>query len=265
MQSERYLSSWLGSSPRGRGTPRMGFHVHVKGRFIPARAGHTWGRIRARPASAVHPRAGGAHANPEYHHGAQRGSSPRGRGTHDAFQEFQDARRFIPARAGHTPAPPCRSPNRPVHPRAGGAHRVHGQHTRLLGGSSPRGRGTRFELMFHGGRRRFIPARAGHTRPRTRPERGPTVHPRAGGAHEPRTVGRISCSGSSPRGRGTPALEEGHLIPGRFIPARAGHTDLSPPAARSAPVHPRAGGAHSSRQHIDSLHHLLFSKFYRVF
>ena len=249
-----------GSSPRGRGTRRHGERLHREDhRFIPARAGNTASRAA---------------------HSGSNGSSPRGRGTRDSrsrrgasgmtvhpraggehvrcgSNSRSATTRFIPARAGNTPRARAVRLRRKCH------------------GSSPRGRGT--PLSVDGSPRigipgdRFIPARAGNTCSQGRgacvicrfiPARAGntlgelpmgavvhTVHPRAGGEHSrsrrraataPRfiparagnteTPGRHSdlteLSGSSPRGRGTPRR-----------PAELPIT---------TPVHPRAGGEHTS-------------------
>ena len=92
-------------------------------------------------------------------------------------------------------------------------------------GSSPRGRGTLIHddaVRLHN---RFIPARAGNTVYRQLSVVSTTVHPRAGGEHNslPRMV--RNPHGSSPRGRGTPAVATKPIGP--------------------STVHPRAGGEHS--------------------
>ena len=52
--------------------------------------------------------------------------------------------------------------------------------------------------------------------------------------------------GSSPRGRGTLAVDVAGRIEMRFIPARAGNTTGLPVNPRPIPVHPRAGGEHET-------------------
>ena len=185
------------------------WRVQVGLRFIPARAGNT---ILTRPRSWISKRFIPARGNT----GGSGGSSPRGRGTLEAFGEGRPAfarDRFIPARAGNTrllartSTPECtvhpraggehRDPTRrpgpgfpPVHPRAGGEHLTlvpASIQTRMSYGSSPRGRGTRDTAhpdVQSRGPHRFIPARAGNT-----------LRPAC------RTTGRNP--GSSPRGRGT--------------------------------------------------------------
>ena len=99
-----------GSSPRGRGTQQPLDRIGVLHRFIPARAGNTTARARTCAAAPVHPRAGGEHCAPLACVGFGRGSSPRGRGTHQRGARRRGRARFIPARAGNTSPPPARWP-----------------------------------------------------------------------------------------------------------------------------------------------------------
>ena len=73
------------------------------------------------------------------------------------------------------------------------------------------------------------------------------VHLRAGGEHSSGALAASCIIGSSPRGRGTRRLQGELDAKVRFIPARAGNTPLTKPARSPSPVHPRAGGEHSSR------------------
>jgi len=175
--------AFRGSSPRGRGTHRN-VHADLRPlRFIPARAGNTPpgpGRSRSRP---VHPRAGGEHVLGEQPTGQIVGSSPRGRGTRAFSDRPRYGGRFIPARAGNTGPSGGSVILNTVHPRAGGEHL--GRHIEEWreGGSSPRGRGTRYCIPSPSTATWFIPARAGNTDALSaRPGRFP-VHPRAGGEH----------------------------------------------------------------------------------
>ena len=213
-----------GSSPRGRGT-RLPRTLDAKlQRFIPARAGNTrWKRPRASCAT-VHPRAGGEHRPLGYQLVYVGGSSPRGRGTPCSRASGTPALRFIPARAGNTPYPRHRLPRIPVHPRAGGEHHCPTCAPMPFPGSSPRGRGTP-DMAYAGATYpRFIPARAGNTRPGRPPRRSPPVHPRAGGEHMTGAPPLTDTSGSSPRGRGTRPYRGSCRGVHRFIPARAGNT-----------------------------------------
>ena len=114
----------------------------------------------------------------------------------------------------------------------------------MVGGSSPRLRGTLLTagVRVHGDR--FIPAPAGNT---TRAETGaglPSVHPRACGEHSSRTHETASEPGSSPRLRGTQWNRQGWQFPRRFIPAPAGNTTLVDGTITEPSVHPRACGEH---------------------
>jgi len=92
--------------------------------------------------------------------------------------------------------------------------------------------------------RRFIPAPAGNTLVRRALRPGVPVHPRACGEHAfgPNNI-RQAC-GSSPRLRGTRAVEESRGGPRRFIPAPAGNTENRGAFGPFCPVHPRACGEH---------------------
>ena len=194
----------IGSSPRGRGTPR-----HHRGRaallrFIPAWAGNTLG---VGPEQALN-----------------NGSSPRGRGTPSGSYVVGLSIRFIPAWAGNTTQPSACTTSSTVHPRVGGEHRVLFRDAELHHGSSPRGRGTRDRRRRISFQVRFIPAWAGNTGGVVAGSSYLSVHPRVGGEH----VGAYRLAhgyhGSSPRGRGTPEVS-GHLFHlVRFIPAWAGNT-----------------------------------------
>ena len=213
-----------GSSPRGRGTPDRVVAFPDAGRFIPARAGNTPSITTACRPSTVHPRAGGEHSVARSSSVSWYGSSPRGRGTRCAREGHRRSRRFIPARAGNTRAASVVLLEWTVHPRAGGEHFVLDTEAAIVTGSSPRGRGTPQSVERARNGLRFIPARAGNTRPRTSRATRATVHPRAGGEHPALLRTSPGSNGSSPRGRGT--LERAILreVIRRFIPARAGNT-----------------------------------------
>ncbi len=136
-------SVFVGSSPRGRGTPASVSWAQDGSWFIPAWAGNTRDTKRRILHQPVHPRVGGEHLVFIEKLTARTGSSPRGRGTHRQIRRRQAGRRFIPAWAGNTRItgpPPARTP---VHPRVGGEHiPLHAGEAKCAG-SSPRGRGTR--------------------------------------------------------------------------------------------------------------------------
>ena len=152
-------------------------------------------------------------------------SSLHGRGTRRNPRPVQFPPRFIPARAGNTPPvlQPAQPP--PVHPRAGGEHPAMSRVPTIRPGSSPRGRGTRLATGLPRDVLRFIPARAGNTLANSALAASGTVHPRVGGEHVGQAVFGSSRNGSSPRGRGTPRLEQRLDELPRFIPAWAGNTE----------------------------------------
>ena len=71
----------IGSSPRGRGTPRHPRRCIRTDRFIPAWAGNTSQGMISPYGAPVHPRVGGEHPRAGGAAAACGGSSPRGRGT----------------------------------------------------------------------------------------------------------------------------------------------------------------------------------------
>ena len=95
---------YLGSSPRGRGTPASTPSWSRYTRFIPARAGNAgWTRDTGSTGS-VHPRAGGERWASLRSSHRTTGSSPRGRGTRLDVGSMRRPIRFIPARAGNAAA-----------------------------------------------------------------------------------------------------------------------------------------------------------------
>ena len=131
-----------GSSPRGRGTEREPVHSARRGRFIPAWAGNSVARWHNDDRDTVHPRVGGEQSATCSEYLPQVGSSPRGRGTVRQFRRAFLWARFIPAWAGNRPAMSRLHCRPAVHPRVGGEQFLPRVAEMLLGGSSPRGRGT---------------------------------------------------------------------------------------------------------------------------
>ena len=170
------------------------------------------------------------------------GSSPRGRGTPVFGDKPCSVRRFIPAWAGNALAARSIPAKLPVHPRVGGERRSCSGSDRLIGGSSPRGRGTHGLRPDECGAGRFIPAWAGNARQALRPRPARAVHPRVGGDRA-WSISRWSrWPGSSPRGRGTPGRRRGVRRRRRFIPAWAGNAPDFRAGGEGYAVHPRVGG-----------------------
>ena len=112
----------------------------------------------------------------------------------------------------------------------------------MIGGSSPRMRGTAPAVLFHRIRARFIPAHAGNSCGRRCPPRSRAVHPRACGEQPSKRLRLRLAAGSSPRMRGTAIQTDGGRLKLRFIPAHAGNRSVSPAGCRCGAVHPRACG-----------------------
>ena len=155
------LSPKSGSSPLARGTLADAIQGIAKVRFIPARAGNT---SVARTESSY-----------------RTGSSPLARGTPQRLFRAPPGQRFIPARAGNTRTTSSHKARPPVHPRSRGEH---GSGSGFgSGGSSPLARGTHLDGRAVAPVHRFIPARAGNTRPGSEPRTVTSVHPRSRGEH----------------------------------------------------------------------------------
>ncbi len=240
-----------GSSPRRRGTRFCFSFSSVGSRFIPAQAGNTPVSRSFPVLWAVHPRAGGEHADNHQLYAGLVGSSPRRRGTRLVSVLFHSFIRFIPAQAGNTSFRPPHIEILTVHPRAGGEHTANTPRQKPLLGSSPRRRGTRRRGNDSHDPERFIPAQAGNTCVLSFPHGQTRVHPRAGGEHERWESEMKVSAGSSPRRRGTLDTGTQTWTAVRFIPAQAGNTWSLCPVQHQPSVHPRAGGEHATYHMAD--------------
>ena len=137
-------SSGSGSSPRERGTLALCPHKTPLLRFIPARAGNATVEPGVRCCISVHPRASGERLAVLPGDFDQSGSSPRERGTPVSEAVRARCLRFIPARAGNARGVYVLNAWIPVHPRASGEREELAMAEVLIGGSSPRERGTLF-------------------------------------------------------------------------------------------------------------------------
>ena len=174
-----------GSSPRSRGPlSKHGFRQE-RGRFIPAFAGTTSARRRARRLRPVHPRVRGDHLVDLEAARLAAGSSPRSRGPHGHARSESDERRFIPAFAGTTHRLGRDGRRQPVHPRVRGDHEARIWRMNGAAGSSPRSRGPHPMWIKAGSDVRFIPAFAGTTRAGRTADGNRPVHPRVRGDHYP--------------------------------------------------------------------------------
>ncbi len=105
-------------------------------------------------------------------------------------------------------------------------------------------RGTRRRVNRQLHWQRFIPACAGNTWSGGCGADTPAVHPRVCGEHPFRPRNHHLQPGSSPRVRGTQQRHGDRHRNRRFIPACAGNTTTSAPAAPTSAVHPRVCGEH---------------------
>ena len=129
------------------------------------------------------------------------------------------------------------------HPRACGANFRPVSRGCSRFGSSPRVRGKRCKLRQLKQQIRIIPARAGQTNIESTLRYRRTDHPRACGANDHPTCGKVSENGSSPRVRGKPDASSRNGRSRRIIPARAGQTCSGSGSRRAGTDHPRACGA----------------------
>ena len=131
-----------GSSPRLRGTRGALDVGELADRFIPAPAGNTLIGFTSHSKHSVHPRACGEHEFTGLTTDRRFGSSPRLRGTLEVQEGVAPRCRFIPAPAGNTKPAANSASFSSVHPRACGEHSLVASILHVLGGSSPRLRGT---------------------------------------------------------------------------------------------------------------------------
>ena len=151
---------------------------------------------------------------------------------------------IIPAHAGLTGHTSTMRRRIRDHPRACGAHCSASFVGSIIMGSSPRMRGSlvanRDRYICLG----IIPAHAGLTSWFSGHSSRSRDHPRACGAHTERKETAMEVAGSSPRMRGSHALQlQDGLVCG-IIPAHAGLTSAAHSLRPAYRDHPRACGAH---------------------
>ena len=270
VRGEHYFSRSFGidstgSSPRARGALVQGDGGRGHEGIIPACAGSTGKRpaIHRRPGD--HPRVRGEHGRIFRRTWVGVGSSPRARGALERTIASAMMEGIIPACAGSTPENQGKAPHPmwiipacagstaqcPVaslrdwdHPRVRGEHRRRSSSSASVGGSSPRARGARVDLLAFDPPAGIIPACAGSTSGSSRPRFGPRDHPRVRGEHLPGSRPGHPRRGSSPRARG--ALRSGPLDVDAegIIPACAGSTTTEVSSQSHTSDHPRVRGEH---------------------
>ena len=136
------------------------------------------------------------------------GSSPRVRGPQVFAPERIPVDGIIPAGAGLT-LPPYFTPSlRRDHPRGCGAHALRILLAVVVGGSSPRVRGSRAHQLRAAAEQGIIPAGAGLTSATQNRAGGGEDHPRGCGAHVKNPISAFRSLGSSPRVRGSRADDD---------------------------------------------------------
>ena len=253
-----------GSSPRVRGTPRLGRRALRRGRFIPACAGNSSACRAATPSGTVHPRVCGELLGTSPNGAQIAGSSPRVRGTRNCRavcvagvpvhpRVCGELTTNLVAQTGDSGSSP-RVRGTPADHRGYLAHRrfipacagnsIHGSSLSSgCRGSSPRVRGTLRPAAAAAGPLRFIPACAGNSARTSTPAAGSAVHPRVCGELAVGGCRSRIGGGSSPRVRGTLGLQLAHLALARFIPACAGNSlPVVPSAWPLAGSSPRVRG-----------------------
>ena len=152
-----------GSSPRMRGTLIVFAGAGWRKGLIPAHAGNTSRRPLRTSTDRAHPRACGEHSTIRRLRHADKGSSPRMRGTQVAGGTRYAAPGLIPAHAGNTPPLTGTRVTPGAHPRACGEHVCDAPSDPAQRGSSPRMRGTRRTWRRTAAPSGLIPAHAGNT------------------------------------------------------------------------------------------------------
>ena len=156
-------SGMPGSSPRMRGTPGNWRRCCVRTGIIPAYAGNTSPVLRRCFWPRDHPRVCGEHIVRPAVWRWIRGSSPRMRGTRNEHFVFHLATGIIPAYAGNTSASNRARWCARDHPRVCGEHAYAVVDGSFQWGSSPRMRGTPFDVSDFPMLSGIIPAYAGNT------------------------------------------------------------------------------------------------------
>ena len=229
LRKSKNLTQREGSSPRLRGTLLVACSTHFRSGIIPALAGNTHRRSLLAHGSGDHPRACGEHWIDDYYRAAERGSSPRLRGTLVVEELAYFSPGIIPALAGNT-SPRWRWWGRHGdHPRACGEHQEQFALRAFVEGSSPRLRGTLLMVSSGWELPGIIPALAGNTATGSGLPHATRDHPRACGEHEHLMSIKDSGGGSSPRLRGTHDVVGVRERPVGIIPALAGNTAVTTP------------------------------------
>ena len=211
-------------------------------RIIPALAGNTTGGAAHAVTDGDHPRSRGEYETfgGGVHH--PHGSSPLSRGIPSDAPLLDGGGGIIPALAGNTACPGCRSPGRRDHPRSRGEYAYRTAVADGAGGSSPLSRGIHRRQPVRQCSAGIIPALAGNTLASGVAAAITKDHPRSRGEYPSAWANRPTGHGSSPLSRGIlVGFPIGDLHEG-IIPALAGNTMCRGMGWGRRSDHPRSRG-----------------------
>ena len=225
-----------------RGKPCQQSDSTAGPRNIPAYAGKTPASWPAKHTPAEHPRVCGENLKCGSPRANPKGTSPRMRGKRGAGGMGAGPFRNIPAYAGKTPD--RRHPRHWIaeHPRVCGENPYGFYPARYAGGTSPRMRGKRGNLLIQPVHNRNIPAYAGKTPASWPAKHTPAEHPRVCGENLKCGSPRANPKGTSPRMRGKRGAGGMGAGPFRNIPAYAGKTPDRRHPRHWIAEHPRVCG-----------------------
>ena len=187
----------------------------------------------------------GEHHHPPHRCSLNPGSSPHARGTPFSLSEETGNTRIIPACAGNTLVHVFVGSALRDHPRMRGEHICHAPASVATVGSSPHARGTLERQALEFALLGIIPACAGNTSFDSVACGQDQDHPRMRGEHLVMRYDTTKASGSSPHARGTRVVGIGVGLGLGIIPACAGNTTMTAPAAQEMRDHPRMRGEHT--------------------
>ena len=231
-----------GSSPRLRGTDEAADAGDAGHRIIPAFAGNS---DVPRPMLfhwPDHPRVCGEQLGRKLVVQPEHGSSPRLRGTEGRRKWGSSIWRIIPAFAGNSSTMRRNRTASTDHPRVCGEQVNDHFGIGLVGGSSPRLRGTALQVSLRHELIRIIPAFAGNRIASGSWGSNNADHPRVCGEQLSFRLSSISADGSSPRLRGTARLRLPRKLRPRIIPAFAGNSVSRTVSKGPFADHPRVCG-----------------------
>ena len=222
--SSSSTSKNAGSPPRMRGKPATTLSQPRYPRITPAHAGKTRDIIQVRYERPDHPRACGENPPFSFFTPFSLGSPPRMRGKRNFNSGRGSRKRITPAHAGKTAQHAALFIGSADHPRACGENRRWYDWSPWWGGSPPRMRGKRWDLICHCPNKRITPAHAGKTRILGSHTRRISDHPRACGENAKPKGRHQEYIGSPPRMRGKPRSRPAAEAAVRITPAHAGKT-----------------------------------------